>query len=138
MENFKDKIRVVRNIISRSFLCSIFSAMILSLITIIATENFHFIAFIVFGFYYFIFYVLFAIPIQLKLNQTPKKYNIIYLLIYLFGALVASALAIIVMVGGNPFITIGYYFTAIFGSVVFWFFDSMFLQKIRTNFSVLI
>ncbi len=105
MENFKDKIRVVRNIISRSFLCSIFSAMILSLITIIATENFHFIAFIVFGFYYFIFYVLFAIPIQLKLNQTPKKYNIIYLLIYLFGALVASALAIIVMVGGNPFIS---------------------------------
>jgi len=131
MEILNEKVRVNRNMVLRSFLCSIYSAMTLSMITIIATMsiNFHFIAFIVFGFCYFIFYVLFAIPIQLKLNWTPKKYNITYLLVYLFGSIVASALAIVIVIGGNPFITIGYYFIVIFASVVFWFFDSLILQK---------
>lgn len=118
-------------LIYRYFLCSIFSATVLSVMTIIATisTNFHIIAFFVFSFYYFICYVLFAIPIQILLNRTPKKHNFTYLLIYLFGAFATSALVIIVLFDETPFITIGYYFISIFGSLVFWFFDSILLQK---------
>lgn len=131
MENLSRKVRVDKKMVYGSFLCSFFSAIVLSMITIIATGtiNFHFIAFIVFSFYFFIFYVLFAIPIQLKINQTPNKYKISYLFMYLFGAFVASALAIVIVVGENPLITIGYYLIAIFASVVYWLFDSMLLQK---------
>ncbi|WP_404452124.1 UPF0715 family protein [Virgibacillus necropolis] len=129
MDNVKGKIRVDSSMVFRSLLCSIFSALTLSIITTVFLIDFHYIAIIVFAFYYSIFYVLFATPIQLKLNQNPKKYNIIYNVFYVSGAFIATAIATIVMSGENPFIILNFYIISILAAIVFWIFDSIFLQN---------
>ncbi|MFD2043824.1 UPF0715 family protein [Ornithinibacillus salinisoli] len=129
--NVKSKIRIDSNMVSRSLLCSICAALTLSIITTIATTNFHYIAIIVFAIFYFIFYALFATPIQFKLNQNPKKYHIINFIVYAIGAFIASAIAIIVLFGENPLISIGFYITAMLAALVFWVFDSIFLQTTK-------
>ncbi|ASK63894.1 hypothetical protein CFK37_17880 [Virgibacillus phasianinus] len=128
MDLGKNKIRVNSHILSRSFLCAFCSAVALSTIFLIATSSFHYIGITVFAFYFFIFYVIFAIPIQLKLIQKPKKFNIIYLMIYMLGAFVASAIAIRVVGGENPFVIGNFYIIVILAAIVYWMLDSVFLQ----------
>lgn len=122
-----EKISLNSEIISRSVLCSAASAIILSLLVLLGQSYFSFLLLIVYFLLFLFAYLIIASPIQVKLNQQPKKFSIKYLVIYL----IASALinAIIKIVGsGNPFTSSSYYFIFISSSLIFWIVDSFLLQ----------
>lgn len=134
MHTVKNIIRIDANLLFRSLLSSFYSALILSAVTTISSiADFHYIAILVFAFYYFVSYVLFATFIQLKLNENPKKYRFNYLIIYMIGAFIATIIVIVGLFRENPFITVNFYLIVILAATVFWIVDSFLLQKLDNN-----
>lgn len=81
----------------------------------------------------FIFYLIFAAPVQYFLNRNPKRFNAKYLLIYIFFSfLVWLFFAFITDPKNTLNFLMGYeiyLFSASF-AVIFWIWDSVFLQNI--------
>ncbi|MEC0321207.1 UPF0715 family protein [Bacillus subtilis] len=80
----------------------------------------------------YIFYLIFAAPVQYFLNRKPKRFNLKYLLIYmLFSFLIWLVFALIT----DPMNTLGIllsyeiYIFSISFAVIFWIWDSFFLQN---------
>jgi hypothetical protein len=84
------------------------------------------------AFYSFITYLIFAFPLQLLLRRNPRKFSLIHFLIYTAGAFLAvfvfwfidyppSALAV--------FRSLHYYIMSIAAALIYWFWDSICLQK---------
>ncbi|WP_339176805.1 UPF0715 family protein [Bacillus sp. FSL R5-0560] len=84
------------------------------------------------AFYSFITYLIFAFPLQLLLRRNPRKFSLIYFLIYTAVALLAvfvfwfidyppSALTV--------FRSLHYYIMSIAAALIYWFWDSICLQK---------
>lgn len=82
--------------------------------------------------YVFIPYLLFGVTTQMLLNQFPKRFNVFYLLVYSVVAFVAVTCFYTLFfetslkeVTTTPF----YYAVAVGAGVIYWFWDSIFLQK---------
>lgn len=84
------------------------------------------------AFYSFITYFIFAFPLQLLLRRNPRKFSLIYFLIYTAVAFLAvfvfwfidyppSALTV--------FRSLHYYIMSIAAALIYWFWDSICLQK---------
>ncbi|MFJ9292055.1 UPF0715 family protein [Bacillus halotolerans] len=80
----------------------------------------------------FIFYVIFAAPVQYFVNRNPKRFNPKYLLIYIFFSfLVWLCFSVIT----DPKNTLDFlmeyevYLFSISFAVIFWIWDSVFLQN---------
>ena len=109
----------------------IVSSVAVSFISSVLLKPLSFLAFWSVGllsFFAFFFYLFFASPIQYILNKKPRKFNLVYLLIYvgfsfLFMLIPAYGSA------SNPFETSNYYVMAFLSALVFWIADSIFLQK---------
>ncbi|MBC5637861.1 UPF0715 family protein [Ornithinibacillus sp. BX22] len=117
-------------VISFSILCSLLSAVTLGILTVVITfHSFVFGYTVMYTIIYFLFYLLFASTIQIMLSLKPKKFYIPYLLVYVVGALVASAIVFFLMDDvGNPFIMTSYYVISGSAAIIFWLFDSIILQ----------
>jgi len=82
----------------------------------------------------FISYLLFAMPLQIILNIRPHKYSGLYLIIYMFVSFVA-VLLVNIIIDNTPLYLIKtptYYALSIIFAVIYWLWDSVFLQK-RVN-----
>ncbi|QHM08377.1 UPF0715 family protein [Bacillus subtilis] len=81
----------------------------------------------------FIFYLIFAAPVQYFLNRNPKRFNGKYLLIYIFFSfLVWLFFAFITDPKNTLNFLMGYeiYLFSVSFAVIFWIWDSVFLQNI--------
>ncbi|QVN25834.1 UPF0715 family protein [Bacillus halotolerans] len=80
----------------------------------------------------FIFYVIFAAPVQYFVNRNPKRFSLKYLLIYIFFSFLVWLIFAIIT---DPKTTIdflmGYeiYLFSITFALIFWVWDSVFLQN---------
>ncbi|MCY9376526.1 UPF0715 family protein [Bacillus sp. T17B1] len=87
---------------------------------------------VVFAFYFFIPLLIFAFPLQYKLNKKPRKFSIIYLLYYLLLSFIANLVVFYISLSPvyPPIITRHelYMYTGV-SAVVYWFWDSIFAQK---------
>ncbi|MDQ0272809.1 UPF0715 family protein [Cytobacillus purgationiresistens] len=77
-------------------------------------------------------FLIFAVPIQVILNKKPKKFNFLYLIVYLFFALIG--IIILYLFYNDSFnveiLREAYYYKLIISAaVIFWLWDSVFLQK---------
>ncbi|MBZ5752243.1 UPF0715 family protein [Metabacillus sp. DBTR6] len=77
----------------------------------------------------FFIYLVIGLPIQFKLNQKPKKFNIIYLIIYGFWSAIVTAIFTKFYGYENPFASSTFYIMTTSSTVIFWIFDSIFLQS---------
>ncbi|MQR86504.1 hypothetical protein GFV16_11335 [Bacillus megaterium] len=89
------------------------------------------IAFIVIPFVALIPYLIAGVPIQIFLNKRPKKFNILYLLIYLVVAIAFLYLSYKLQGDiSDPIMDYNTMFIwAIGASVIYWFWDSVIMQK---------
>ncbi|MGE6632142.1 UPF0715 family protein [Bacillus sp. NPDC077027] len=71
---------------------------------------------------FFVFYFIFAVPIQFFLNRKPKKFSFLYLTTYL----IVSALVIFLVLNApRSYVSVS---TVLMSSLIFWACDSLFYQ----------
>ncbi|WP_419555889.1 UPF0715 family protein [Peribacillus simplex] len=90
---------------------------------------------IVFSFYIVIPYLLFAVPVQVLFNKHPKKFSLIYFCLYIFFSLLAVFIYSSVLnfdFSMEVVTTKNYYAISLSAALIFWFWDSVFLQKKRS------
>lgn len=87
---------------------------------------------IIYSFYVVIPYLLFAVPLQIIFNKRPRKFNVFYLLIYTVLSFVAVFLFNVMLFRVEPTYLVKtqiYYGFSFVAAVIYWFWDSVFLQK---------
>ncbi|MGE7651216.1 UPF0715 family protein [Peribacillus frigoritolerans] len=126
------KISINSNFILRYLICLILSAIAVSILTILLTKGISFLgvwAIVIVSAYAFILYLIFASPLQFLLNKNPKKFNILFLVIYLcFSFLLIFFLFLFTNNDTGPLYMSNYYIVSASTGIVFWIFDSIFLQ----------
>lgn len=110
-----------------ALMCSLCTSFILSIITLLFS-TFSVIGTLYLTLFYFVFIFVFAMPIQFVLNIRYKRFNLVYLLVYIIVAFIATAIGFL-QLGGNPMIMESYYIFSILSASLFWIFDSALLQK---------
>lgn len=124
-----EKVYIDSDLIGRSFICSLLSAITLSLVFILLRSTyFSFMELIIFSLIIFFFYLFIATPLQIKLNQKPKSFSIKYLLNYLIGSAITNAVLLMTM-HQNPFNFLEFYLMVLAGAIIFWIYDSVLLQQ---------
>lgn len=116
------------DIIFRSLLCSIGSAITLSILSSLLFIDFSFLGILFYFLIFFFIYLIIASPIQFKLNQKPKRFNIIYLIIYGVGSALVTITIANLYEYEDPFLSLTIYVIIISSSIIFWIFDSVLLQ----------
>lgn len=89
---------------------------------------------VIFAFYFFVAYLIFALPLQYLLNKNPKRFSFVYFLYYLLLSLVANFLIFYSQSTPSypPLITRPkIYFYSLVAAIGYWFWDSVFSQKKR-------
>ncbi|MFF2288271.1 UPF0715 family protein [Peribacillus butanolivorans] len=126
------KILINTHFIQRYLFCLILSAIAVSILTILITKGISFLgigAIVIVSAYAFILYLIFASPLQFFLNKNPKKFNILFLVIYLFFSfLIIFFLFLFNNNDTGPLYISNYYIVSATTGIVFWIFDSIFLQ----------
>ncbi|MDQ0226202.1 UPF0715 family protein [Metabacillus niabensis] len=87
--------------------------------------------------YCVITYSIFAIPVQIFLNRKPKKFNLVYLVFYILCSFVAIFIIFtgLFNVSSIDLLKMERYYQFSFSSaLIFWFWDSIFLQRKSDNF----
>lgn len=80
----------------------------------------------------FIFYLIFAASVQYFLNRKPKRFNFIYLVIYIFFSFaVWFIFAVLTDPDSNLGLLLGYeiYLFSISFALIYWIWDSVLLQN---------
>ncbi|MEC3639220.1 UPF0715 family protein [Bacillus halotolerans] len=80
----------------------------------------------------FIFYVIFAAPVQYFVNRNPKRFNPKYLLIYIFFSFLVWLFFTVITDPKNTLDFLMEYEVYLFSisfAVIFWIWDSVFLQN---------
>ena|SRR5699024_3767356 len=113
----------------RALLCALGTSLTLSVMTI-PPSLISFIGVLYLSFFYFIFTLIFTVPIQFILNIKSKKINVLYLLFYTITAFIATAFGFM-LIGGKPFIMISHYIFSVLAAIIFWLFDSILLKQIN-------
>lgn len=88
----------------------------------------------IFACYFFVPYLIFALPLQYFLNKNPKRFSIVYFIYYLLLSLVANFLIFYSQSIPEypPLITRPkVYFYTFITAIGYWFWDSIFSQKKR-------
>ncbi|SFB94662.1 Uncharacterised protein family (UPF0715) [Bacillus sp. OV322] len=86
----------------------------------------------IYSFYVFLSYLLFAVPLQAFFNKHPKKFSFLYLLFYILFSFIALFIVYILI---NLDFTMNvvkmakYYEFSLAAAVIYWIWDSVFLQK---------
>lgn len=121
------------DMIARSLLTSLISAIFVSMLQLIGSPYFSFFGILIFTCIFFCFYLVIASPLQIFLNQRPKKFSILYLAIYtVFSGVITGIVAMIFGIK-NPFHSSEFYFLFIMCAFLFWIVDSILLQKMMNK-----
>lgn len=139
METWKLSVKVseLSDVIPYYFFSLVSSCLSLSTVLVIFSEgsNWGLPGIIVFSFYVVIPYLFFAVPVQVLFNKYPNKFNLVYLCLYVFFSLVAVFIYSSVLnfdFSMAVLTTKVYYAMSLSAALIFWFWDSVFLQKKRS------
>ncbi|KDE21787.1 hypothetical protein EF83_21635 [Bacillus subtilis] len=116
----------------RIFIVHVLSALSAAVVYVLGTDYDGYIPYFLISVILFIFYLIFAAPVQYFLNRNPKRFSQKYLLIYIFFSFLVW---LIFAVTTDPKSTIDFlmgYEIYLFGisfGLIFWVWDSVFLQN---------
>ncbi|QWV85229.1 UPF0715 family protein [Bacillus subtilis] len=117
----------------RIFIVHVLSALSAAVVYVLGIDYDGYIPYFLISVILFIFYLIFAAPVQYFLNRNPKRFSLNYLLTYIFFSFLVW---LIFAITTDPKTTIdflmGYeiYLFSISFAVIFWIWDSVFLQNI--------
>jgi len=114
------------------FICLFSSSLLASFYYfVVLSYPFSIIGFLFVTFIYFICFLLIALPTQLILNVWPKKFSLLYLVIYTGVAFIATML-IAIFISSPPSITkvdvLTVFTMSLFHAICYWILDSLLLQ----------
>ncbi|MCY7829893.1 UPF0715 family protein [Bacillus inaquosorum] len=118
--------------ILRIFIVHVLSALSAAVVYVLGIDYDGYIPYFLISVILFIFYLIFAAPVQYFLNRNPKRFTLKYLLIYIFFSFLVWLIFAIIT---DPKTTIdflmGYeiYLFSITFALIFWVWDSVFLQN---------
>ncbi|MDI6587221.1 UPF0715 family protein [Bacillus subtilis] len=118
--------------ILRIFIVHVLSALSAAVVYVLGIDYDGYIPYFLISVILFIFYLIFAAPVQYFLNRNPKRFTLKYLLIYIFFSFLVWLIFAIIT---DPKTTIdflmGYeiYLFSITFALIFWVCDSVFLQN---------
>ncbi|MEJ9232031.1 UPF0715 family protein [Peribacillus butanolivorans] len=129
-----EKISEISEVIPYYFFSLFFSCISFAVVIIVSVETswLRLLPVILYSFYVVIPYLLFALPLQIIFNKRPRKFNMFYLLFYTVLSFVAVFLFNVILFGVEPTYlvkTLLYYGLSITAAFIYWFWDSVFLQK---------
>ncbi|XAP62767.1 UPF0715 family protein [Bacillus subtilis] len=116
----------------RIFIVHVLSALSAAVVYVLGIDYDGYIPYFLISVILFIFYLIFAAPVQYFLNRNPKRFSLKYLLIYIFFSFLVW---LIFAVTTDPKSTIDFlmgYEVYLFGisfGLIFWVWDSVFLQN---------
>nr|WGD68956.1 UPF0715 family protein [Bacillus subtilis]WGD88727.1 UPF0715 family protein [Bacillus subtilis] len=116
----------------RIFIVHVLSALSVAVVYVLGIDYDGYIPYFLISVILFIFYLIFAAPVQYFLNRNPKRFSLNYLLTYIFFSFLVW---LIFAITTDPKTTIdflmGYeiYLFSISFAVIFWIWDSVFLQN---------
>ncbi|MCY7902075.1 UPF0715 family protein [Bacillus inaquosorum] len=116
----------------RIFIVHVLSALSAAVVYVLGIDYDGYIPYFLISVILFIFYLIFAAPVQYFLNRNPKRFSLKYLLIYIFFSFLVW---LIFAVTTDPKSTIDFlmgYEIYLFGisfGLIFWVWDSVFLQN---------
>ncbi|MCB7160031.1 UPF0715 family protein [Bacillus subtilis] len=116
----------------RIFIVHVLSALSAAVVYVLGIDYDGYIPYFLISVILFIFYLIFAAPVQYFLNRNPKRFSLNYLLTYIFFSFLVW---LIFAITTDPKTTIdflmGYeiYLFSISFAVIFWILDSVFLQN---------
>ncbi|MCA0103609.1 MULTISPECIES: UPF0715 family protein [Bacillus] len=116
----------------RIFIVHVLSALSAAVVYVLGIDYDGYIPYFLISVILFIFYLIFAAPVQYFLNRNPKRFSLNYLLTYIFFSFLVW---LIFAITTDPKTTIdflmGYeiYLFSISFAVIFWIWDSVFLQN---------
>nr|WP_213408310.1 UPF0715 family protein [Bacillus subtilis] len=116
----------------RIFIVHVLSALSAAVVYVLGIDYDGYIPYFLISVILFIFYLIFAAPVQYFLNRNPKRFNAKYLLIYIFFSfLVWLFFAFITDPKNTLNFLMGYeiYLFSVSFAVIFWIWDSVFLQN---------
>ncbi|WP_326209350.1 MULTISPECIES: UPF0715 family protein [Bacillus subtilis group] len=123
---------VINMQILRIFIVHVLSALSAAVVYVLGIDYDGYIPYFLISVILFIFYLIFAAPVQYFLNRNPKRFTLKYLLIYIFFSFLVWLIFAIIT---DPKTTIdflmGYeiYLFSITFALIFWVWDSVFLQN---------
>ncbi|MEC1961260.1 UPF0715 family protein [Bacillus subtilis] len=123
---------VINMQILRIFIVHVLSALSAAVVYVLGIDYDGYIPYFLISVILFIFYLIFAAPVQYFLNRNPKRFSLNYLLTYIFFSFLVW---LIFAITTDPKTTIdflmGYeiYLFSISFAVIFWILDSVFLQN---------
>ncbi|WP_258176040.1 UPF0715 family protein [Bacillus halotolerans] len=123
---------VINMQILRIFIVHVLSALSATVVYVLGIDYDGYIPYFLISVILFIFYLIFAAPVQYFLNRNPKRFSLNYLLTYIFFSFLVW---LIFAITTDPKTTIdflmGYeiYLFSISFAVIFWIWDSVFLQN---------
>ncbi|MFE5431036.1 UPF0715 family protein [Peribacillus simplex] len=129
-----EKVSKLSDVIPYYFFSLFFSCISLSVVIVIFSGELSWLlpGIIVYSFYIVIPYLIFAVPLQVFFNKYPRKFNLFYLFFYIIFSFIAVFIFYIVENLGFDMNVVKmkeYYELSLSASVVFWIWDSIFLQK---------
>ncbi|MBK5443341.1 UPF0715 family protein [Peribacillus sp. TH24] len=130
-----EKVSELSDAIPYYFFCLFFSCISFSVAIIVFSGEISWLRplpVIIYSFYVVIPYLLFAVPLQITFNKHPRKFNVFYLLIYTVLSLVAVILFNVILFEREPTYLVKtqiYYGLSFAAAAIYWFWDSVFLQK---------
>ncbi|MGG0066104.1 UPF0715 family protein [Bacillus subtilis] len=116
----------------RIFIVHVLSALSAAVVYVLGIDYDGYIPYFLISVILFIFYLIFAAPVQYFLNRNSKRFSLKYLLTYIFFSFIVW---LIFAITTDPKTTIdflmGYeiYLFSISFAVIFWIWDSVFLQN---------
>ncbi len=116
----------------RIFIVHVLSALSAAVVYVLGIDYDGYIPYFLISVILFIFYLIFAAPVQYFLNRNPKRFSLKYLLTYIFFSFLVW---LIFAITTEPKTTIdflmGYeiYLFSISFAVIFWIWDSVFQQN---------
>ena len=112
------------DMIAHSLLTSLITAICISTIYLINSSYFSLLGILLFSFIFFCFYLVIASPLQILLNQRPKKFSILYLAIYnVFSGVVTWIVAMFFWYGRSfPFFHLLFCVHLFFGKLILCYF----------------
>ncbi|UAW07989.1 hypothetical protein [Bacillus phage BUCT082] len=123
---------VINMQVLRIFIVHVLSALSAAVVYVLGIDYDGYIPYFLISVILFIFYLIFAAPVQYFLNRNPKRFSLKYLLIYIFFSFLVW---LIFAVTTDPKSTIDFlmgYEIYLFGisfGLIFWVWDSVFLQN---------
>ncbi|WP_083450853.1 UPF0715 family protein [Peribacillus butanolivorans] len=130
-----EKVSELSDVIPYYFFCLFFSCISFSVSIILFSGEISWLRplpVIIYSFYVVIPYLLFAVPLQITCNKRPRKFNVFYLLIYTVLSFVAVILFNGILFEREPTYLVKtqlYYGLSFAAAAIYWFWDSVFLQK---------